>query len=111
MVGVTIVVVSASSVAGTVVVPARVELLPELVMGTWKVVLLPDTGARVGPSLGVVSACAVVLLPESASVIDIWLILVVVAGVVSVRLPDDLAAVSVVSDVFATVVFVVTAVV
>ena len=110
MVGVTIVVVSASSVAGTVVVPARVELLPELVMGTWKVVLLPDTGARVGPSLGV-SGCAVVLLPESASVIDIWLILVVVAGVVSVRLPDDLAAVSVVSDIFATVVFVVTAVV
>ena len=102
-------VVLASSAPGAVVGPARVELLTGLVMGTWKVVLLPDTGARVEPSLGVVSGGAVVLLPESTSVIDSWLIWVVVAGVVSVRLPDDLAAVSV--NVVATVVFVVTAVV
>ena len=99
-----IVVVSPLPVAGSVLVTARVELLPGLVMGSWKEVLLSGSGARVGVSLGVVSGCVVVPLPETASVIDSWLILVVVAEVVSVRLPGDLAVVSVVSDVVAAVV-------
>lgn len=99
-----IVVVSPLPVAGSVSFTARVELLPGLVMGSWKEVLLSGSGARVGVSLGVVSGCVVVPLPKTASVIDSWLILVVVAGVVSVRLPDDLAVVSVVSDVVAAVV-------